>query len=133
MNEELKQECITRMQILKLDKGCIEAFKNNNIWLSENIGALYELDEEEKAIVDKFEQAHTKCKVYHIIHNLFEFGNCYTLLYVDLEEKEYWEEERKELADGYAFTYVENTTDEWCSEFGSVYVKPSFGGVMRLS
>lgn len=134
MNEDLKQECLTRMVILKLDKSCINAFKNDNIvWESEGYGALYELNDKEKAIVDEFELAHTKCKVYHVIHNIFEFGECYTLLYVDLDEANLWEEERKELSEGYAFTYVKNITDEWCSEFGSVYIKPSFGGVVRLS
>lgn len=125
------QECVTRMNILKMSKTCIDEFKKNNIWLSEIVGALYELNDDEKRLVEQFENEHKNCKVYHVIHNLFEFGNCFTLLYVDLDEEDYWEEERQELADGYAFTYVINTTCEWCSEFGSVYVVPAFGGVVR--
>ena len=68
-----------------------------------------------------------------MIHNLFDFGECYTLLYADLDEQDSWQEELKELADGYAFSYVKNVTEEYFSEFGSVFVQPMLGGVIRLS
>jgi hypothetical protein len=37
------------------------------------------------------------------------------------------------LKDGYACAYVMNLDDEWCSEFGSIGIKPQFGGVVRTA
>lgn len=129
----ITNECITRMELLKLDKACIDAFKENKIWESELCGALYELNDDEMKIVKEFEEKHKTCKVYHVIHNIFEFGDCYTLLYVDSEEEDFWQEERNEILEGYVFTYVKNVDCDWCSEFGSVYVEPRCGGLVRLS
>ena len=128
--EERFDEAIERMKLLKLDKQCINAFKEGKVWESEGYGALYELNAEEQKLVDDF-QASTGCLVYHMIHNKFEFGECYSILYVS-KNKDEWQQDKEDIEDGYVFAYVENIDDPWCSEFGSIAIKPQFGGLMRL-
>ena len=124
-------EAIERMKLLKLDKDCIEAFTKGKVWESEGFGALYQLRDEEQMIVDKFEAHHKDCLVYHMIHNVYEFGECYSMLYVS-SDKEEWEDDKANIKEGYVFAYVENVDDPWCSEFGSIAIRPSFGGLIRL-
>lgn len=127
----MREECIKRMEMLKLDRHCINAFKRGEIWESEGYGALYELNDKEKKMVEEFEKNNPGCMVYHLIHNVFEFGECYSMLFVGNEVGE-WELEKEELREGYVFSYVKNVTDEYCSEFGSIVVRPSFGGLIRI-
>ena len=129
--KERFNEAIKRMKLLKLDTSCIEAFCAGNVWESEGFGALYQLSDEEQMIVDKFEAHHKDCLVYHMIHNVYEFGECYSILYVSPDKAE-WKRDKEDIKDGYVFAYVENVDDPWCSEFGSIAVKPSIGGLMRL-
>lgn len=129
--EERFIEAIERMKLLKLDKGCIEAFVKGKVWESEGFGALYELTDEEQKIVDKFEKEHEGCLVYHMIHNLFEFGECYSMLYVS-NDKEEWEQDKQDIKEGYIMAYVENIDTPYFSEFGTIAIKPSFGGLVRI-
>ena len=129
--EERFEEAIKRMKLLKLDKQCIEAFTKGKVWESEGFGALYEVNDKEQFIIDKFEAHHKDCLVYHMIHNVYEFGECYSMLYVS-SDKEEWEDDKANIKDGYVFAYVENIDNDWCSEFGSIAVKPSIGGLVRL-
>lgn len=129
--EERFIEAIERMKMLKLDKGCIEAFTKGKVWESEGYGALYEVNDEEQKIIDKFEASHEGCLVYHMIHNVYEFGECYSMLYVSSDTDE-WQSDKDDIKEGYVFAYVENVDSDWCSEFGSIAIKPSFGGLVRL-
>ena len=132
VQNKIFEECIRRMKKLKLSENCINAFKNGTIWESEGIGALYELNEEERKIVETFEKENEGYKVYHVIHNNTEFGELYNLLYVDtyFEEWKYFEED---LEYGSTFAYVYNKTTDYCSEFGFIGVKSSIGGLVRIS
>jgi len=133
MTNQQEAEILERMKLLKLDKSCINAlFKNHKVWESEGFGALYEINEEEQKIVDKFQKEHKGCYVYHMIHNIFEFGECYSILYVSPDTDE-WQQDKEDISEGYVFAYVYNKTDEWCSEFGSIAVKSQFGGLVRIS
>lgn len=129
--EERFIEAIERMKLLKLDNPCIEAFTKGNVWESEGYGALYEVNDEEQKLIDNFEKNHKGCLVYHMIHNKFEFGECYSMLYVS-SNKEEWESDKEDIKNGYVFAYVENVDTPWCSEFGSIAVKSQFGGLIRL-
>ena len=131
MEDKIFNECLRRMEKLNLSKQCINAFKKGKVWESENIGALYELNEEEQKIVDNFEREHENYRVYHVIHNLFEFGEVYSLLYVDTELEE-WEYFDSDLQDNITFVYAYNKTDNNCSEFGSIGVKSNIGGLVRI-
>ncbi len=126
-----KEEAIKRMEILNMSRQCINAFKKGIVWESEGIGALYECNDDEKKLIKEFEQEHEGCIVYHMIHNMFEFGECYTILYVSSEKSE-WKQDIKDLSEGYAFAYVKNIDDDFCSEFGTVMLKPNIGGLIRV-
>lgn len=93
-------------------------------------GCLYEVNEDEQKIIDEFESKHGGL-VYHMIHNMTEFGELYTILYVSKDISE-WTADRYDLEDGLAFAYVKNVTDDWCSEFGTVSIRPSIGGLVRI-
>ena len=131
-NEKQYQEALVRMTMLRLDKHCIKAFQNGEIWESEGIGALYELEEKEQQIVEDFKKEHPECLVYHLIHNKFEFGECYTILFVSNYEEE-WKRDKEDIQQGYVFSYVKNVDYEDCSEFGTVFVKSNIGGLIRIS
>lgn len=126
-----KAEAIERMKMLKMSKQCIDAFSRGIVWESEGIGALYECNDDEKALIKAFEKSHEGCIVYHMIHNMTEFGELYTMLYVSPNEEE-WAEDHEDIKNGYAMAYVRNVTDEFCSEFGTVAIKPSIGGLVRI-
>lgn len=129
--EERFIEAIERMKLLKLDNSCIEAFVKGKVWESEGYGALYEVNQKEQKLIDNFEKNHPNCLVYHMIHNIFEFGECYSMLYVssDIEE---WEQDKDDIKDGYTFAWVENVDLDWCSEFGTIAIKSQFGGLVRI-
>ena len=129
--KERFDEAIERMKLLKLDKQCIEAFTKGKVWESEGFGALYQLSDEEQKIIDKFEANNEDCLVYHMIHNKYEFGECYSILYVS-PDKDEWEDDKANIKDGYIMAYVENIDTPCFSEFGSIAVKPSIGGLVRL-
>ena len=126
-----KQEALTRMKMLKLHSNIIKEFdKDGIVNLSENGGFLYWLNSDQQAIVDEFEAEHDAL-VYHVIHNYTEFGELYSILYVSKYEEE-WDDDRNGLKDGCAFVYVKNINYDFCSEFGSIGIRPQFGGLVRL-
>ena len=131
MEEKIFNECLERMEILKLSKQCISAFKNGKIWESESIGALYEVNEEEQGIINNFEKEHEGYKVYHLIHNITDFGELYNIFYVSTDINE-WEQDKEDLKQDYAFVYVYNKSADWCSEFGSIAIKKNIGGLIRI-
>ena len=125
-----KQEAIDRMKMLKLSENIIREFEKEGIVnLSKNGGCLYWLDSDQQAIVDEFETEYDAL-VYHVIHTYTQFGKLYSLLYVSKYEDE-WEYDRDDLQQGYPIVYVKNASDDTCSEFGSIGVRPQFGGVVR--
>lgn len=131
IQEKIFDECLRRMHELQLSSTCIDAFKKGIVWESEGIGALYELNNEEKQIVENFEKEHQGYKVYHVIHNIFEFGEVYSLLYVDnnFDEWHYFDED---LQSNITFVYAYNKDDDFCSEFGSIGIKKNIGGLIRI-
>ena len=129
--EDLKQEALKRMKLIKLSPQCIRAFETRNkVWTSER-GMLYEDDDVQK-MVEAFEKEHPVYLVYHGAHTVFEFGDCYSFFLVS-PYKEDWQMETDDLKDGYAFCYVKNINDDFCSEFGTIAFKSMFGGVCRVS
>ncbi len=127
--EQKKVEALKRMAFLQLHPNTLKEFKQNVVNYSESYGILYWLDEKWTTLVKDFEIKH-KALVYHVIHNYTEFGELLTLLYVGDDQDE-WENDWEDLKLGYACAYVVNLDDDWCSEFGSVGIKPQFGGLVR--
>lgn len=130
--EMQKQEALERMKMLQLHKNAINEFRIQGVVnLSERFGVLYWLNEQQQQIVKDFEIRH-HAVVYHAIHNFTEFGEMLALLFVSSYQEE-WEEEQEELQRGMAIAYVKNLDDENCSEFGSIGIQPSFGGLRRTA
>jgi len=126
-----KKEAIERMETLKLSKNVISEFKNDVLYISENGGYLYYLDEKQQKAVDEFVAEHEHITPYHVIRSNTEFGELLSVLIVSGYEEE-WEMDREDLKDGYVFTYVINLDAPYCSEFGSIMTKPSIGGLVRV-
>lgn len=130
--EKKKEEAIARMKQLKLHTNVITEFEKENILnLSENGGFLYWLTDEQKSFVKEFEENHNAL-VYHVIHDYTEFGELLTFLYISDYEED-WNIDREDLTGGYACAYVKNLDDEMCSEFGGIYFKTQFGGLVRTA
>jgi hypothetical protein len=130
--QEQKIEAIERMKLLKLHENPIRDFeKEDVINQSEHGGILYWLDDKQIELVKEFETKHNAV-VYHVIHNYTDIGEMISLLYVS-DKKQEWGYDRDDLKDGYACAYVINLDDEWCSEFGSIGIKPQFGGLVRTA
>lgn len=123
------EEAVLRMKKLKLHNDVLSDFqKEGKLYRSEG-GNLYWLNEQEQRIVEEW-QNKTGCMVYHVIKNRMIFGLCYSLLYVSPDQEE-WELDRVCLDEGYPLVYIKNIDDERYLEFGSIGVKPMYGGVIR--
>lgn len=136
--EQMKQEAIKRMKQLKLMADVVNDFeKNGRVYYSERQNkffnaVLYWLDNqkewEEK--VKKFEEEHN-CLVYHCQLTHLEFGDVLSLLFVSSNEKE-WPLDMEDLKNNYAFAYCLDLSGPF-SEFGTIGLKPSMGGVVRTA
>ena len=126
MKEEMKKEAINRMKMLKLHLNIIKEFSNEGILNLSLNAALYYLNDKQLARVQEFEQQYHTL-VYHVIQN----GQMLSFLYVSQHTEE-WEYDRSDLKEGYPFVYVANLTDEICSEFGHIEIRPCVGGVIRI-
>lgn len=130
--EQKKAEAINRMKALKLYPNIIKEFEKENIInKSEQNGSVWWLDSDEKELISDFENEHNAL-VYHVIHCNTVFGDLLNILYVSDYEEE-WELDRTDIKEGCALAYVKNLTDDFCSEFGSIGIEPTFGGVRRVA
>lgn len=131
--EVMKLEALKRMKMLRIYPNAVRDFKKKArvINKSEGYGALYWLDDEEKEIVKNFEKE-SGGMVYACILNCLEFGECLSMLFVSKNEEE-WQMDRDDIMGGYAFAYVYNKTYPDCSEYGTIGIKPSFGGLIRTA
>lgn len=133
IKERMKEEALKRMKLLGMHKNAISEFeKENRLNKSVMYGMLFWLMEEEKQLVNQW-QEETGNLVYHVIENQFEFGHCYSFLYISKYEEE-WEMDR-ELMMKYniQYAYVMNTDDDMCSEFGTIGILSKAGGIMRIA
>lgn len=130
--KEQVKEALKRMKKLKLIDNVVKEFEDEGkLNLSELGGILYWLNDEENAMVRAWEKE-TGNMVYHVIKNNMEFGLCYSFLYVS-PDKEEWERDNEDLEAGYALAYVKNVTCTEYSEYGSIGIKPNFGGLRRTA
>ena len=130
LREKQKQEAIERMKMLKIYSQAIKEFeKENVINVSEHGGILFWLDDEQQEMIKRFEEKYNAV-VYHVIHNYTEFGELYSLLYVSQHENE-WEYDKDDIKHNIALCYVVNKDEGNFSEFGSIGIKPQYGGVIR--
>ncbi len=127
--EEQKAEALKRMQLWGIIPDAIKQFKNDDKVMVSEQGMLYWLNDEQAEAVKKFEEQ-SGALVYMVIRNKFEFGECWSMLYVS-DDNEKWEYDIDDITEGYAFVYVKNIDDDTCSEYGTIGVKARYGGLVR--
>lgn len=136
LREKQKQEGLARLKMLNVSGSVTRGFTSGTIFYSERQnrmfdGILYWLSNEDRYVeeVSKFEKEHNAL-VYHAQLSHTEFGDLLALLFVGKDERD-WEDDKNDLKQGQAFSYVINLEDTSLSEFGSIGVEPKNGGVSR--
>lgn len=132
MKELMREEALKRMKFLNMHENVISEFKREGK-LNKTVtkGILYWLSEEEMEMVKAWEEE-TGNVVFHVMENKFEFGHCYSFLYISKYQEE-WEMDMELMKDNICYAYVKNVDDEICSEYGTVGILPIFGGVIRVA
>lgn len=129
--EEQKIEALERMRRWGIIYDAIQQFKNEDRVMRSEGGILYWLNEEQEKAVKEFEEEYGAL-VYAVIWNNTEFGELLSMLYVG-NEKDYWDQDKEDMKDGYAYAYVKNVTDETSSECGMIGVASRYGGLVRTA
>ena len=129
-----KEVAISAMKSLDIYAPYIKKFeKDGTVTLFERFGGYYIDEYNEPELLKKIRafEEETGSLVYAVTHNIFEFGECYSFLIISKYEEE-WSMTLEEVKDSYAFSYVWNKTDDYCSEFGTIAVKSFGGGIARV-
>ena len=118
---------------LGMHENVLAEFNAGTINASESGGILYWANEHETETVTKL-QSDGKV-VWHIIRGIFVLGGvdecemtCYLLATDEDTDRLVFEDGDYEV-----FAYVENLSWPDCSEYGYIYVRPSFGGLVRIA
>ena len=132
--EERKIKAIELLEKLDIYKPYIKGFRESDkVCFFERFGG-YWVDQEPE-IYNKMKEIEKQfnCTVYAITHEFTEFGECYSFLLVTNYKSEWKNLVVTENGTHYAFAYVWNKDDEWCSELGTVGVKSFGGGITRVA
>lgn len=131
--ESKKLKAMEYMKQLDIYKPYIEGFKKeNDVCLFEQFGGYWAFQFPE--VADKIKELEEKynCTVYAVTHEFTEFGECYDFLIVTDYEEEWDYLLESNGNNHYAFAYVWNKDDDWCSEFGTIAIKSFGGGIKRI-
>lgn len=91
--------------------------------------------DQEPEIYNKMKEIEAKfgCLVYALTHEISNLGETLTMLCVPKDNDGVDDViGRFNHNEFYAFAYVWNKSDDWCSEFGDVVVKSFGGGIKRI-
>ena len=130
-----KEVAISAMKSLDILPAYINKFKKDGtITLFERFACFYIEEDNEPELLKKIKEfeAEYGSIVYAVTHTFTEFGELYEFLHISKYEEE-WEMTLEDVKDGYAFSYVWNKTNEWCSEFGTITVRSFGGGIKRMA
>lgn len=129
-----KEVALSAMKSLNILPAYINKFKKDGtITLFERFGGYYIEEYNEPELLKKIREfeAEYGSIVYAVTHTFTQFGELYEFLCISKYEEE-WEDTLEDVKEGYAFSYVWNKTDEWCSEFGTIAVQSFGGGIKRV-
>lgn len=90
--------------------------------------------DQELELLEKIKEIESKYNVYvyAVTHEYTDFGEIYDMLIVP-EDKDGWDDLLYFADKGvYAYAYCWNKSDEWCSEFGDIFVQCFGGGIRRI-
>ena len=133
-HEERKIKAIEIMEKMDIYKLYIKGFRESDkVCFFERFGGFWV--DQEPEIYNKMKQIEKEynCTVYAITHEFTQFGECYSFLLVTNYKSEWKNLVVTENGTHYAFAYVWNKDDEWCSELGTVGVKSFGGGITRVA
>lgn len=130
--KEIAVECLQKLDIYK---PYIRRFEVAGIpCFFERFGGFYA--DQEPELWDKIKEVEKEfgCLVYAVTHELFTFGECWSMLCVSKHTKEVRDCLLSAGRPGtfYAFTYVWNKSDDLLSEFGDIAVQAFGGGIRRI-
>ena len=132
--EERKTKAIEIMKQLKIYEPYIDGFKNNNdVCFYERFAGFWAWQDKELASKIKELEEEYNCTVYAVTHSYTDFGECYDFLLIT-DYKEEWQDLLTDCKNNtyYAFSYVWNKDDDWCSEFGDITIQSFGGGIRRV-
>ena len=133
MNNKQKAKAIEIMKQMDIYKPYIEGFeKEDKVCFFEMYGGFWVYQEPEVEAKMKELEKEYGCKIYAITHEYTQFGECYSFLLVSKYEEEWEMCAVSDRNKHYAFAYVWNKDDDWCSEFGTVAVQSYGGGIKRI-
>ena len=132
--EQRKEKAIELLQKLDIYKPYINGFKKSNeICYYERFAGFWAWQDEKltKKINEIEEKYH--CTVYAVTHEYAEFGECFDFLIVPNDSDD-WQDLISNYNQNtfYAFAYVWNKDDDYCSEFGDILIQSAFGGIRRI-
>lgn len=132
--KELKENAVKHLEQIGSYRPYTNAFKKGIITMYEGYGGYYIDNEEElKAKIKEVESLY-KGKVYAVIHSMTNFGEMYSMLWASgYEEDADFDVEENGCGTYYVLAYVWNKTYDYCSEFGTIMVKPALGGLLRVA
>lgn len=135
MNDAKKNKAIELMKKLDIYKPYIDGFeKSGHVCFFESFGGFWV--EQEQLIVNKIKELEEKynCLVYAVTHEMTSIGEMYDFLIVSAYPEE-WDDTLLPAGDGlfYAYAYVWNVDDDYCSEFGDIVVRSFGGGIKRIA
>ena len=143
LKEQQKNEAINRLRLLQMNfellENVVTEFEQDDIlYYSEYInknaqGILYYISNSEELTntIKEFEDKH-QAKVYHAILTPLTYGWMLSLLYVSQYTEE-WQRDRNELSEGLPLAYCMNLDDSTTSEFGTIQIERSNGGITRVA
>ena len=133
MEQKQKAKAIEIMKQMDIYEPYINGFeKQDKVCFFEQFGGFWVYQEPEVEAKMKELQKKYGCMVYAITHEYTQFGECYSFLIVSKYKEEWDRCVVSEKIKHYAFAYVWNKDDDWCSEFGTVVVQSFGGGIKRI-
>ena len=133
MEQKQKAKAIEIMKQMDIYKPYINGFeKQDKVCFFEQFGGFWVYQEPEVEAKMKELEKKYGCMVYAITHEFTQFGECYSFLIVTKYKEEWNRCVVSEKNKHYAFAYVWNKDDDWCSEFGTVVVQSFGGGIKRI-
>ena len=133
MEQKQKAKAIEIMKQMDIYKPYINGFeKQDKVCFFEQFGGFWVYQEPEVEAKMKELEKKYGCIVYAITHEFTQFGECYSFLIVSKYKEEWDRCVVSEKNKHYAFAYVWNKDDDWCSEFGTVVVQSFGGGIKRI-
>lgn len=130
-----KEKAIELMKKLDIYKPYISGFENSGrACFFENYGGFWV--DQEPLILSKIKELEEKynCLVYAVTHEMTSIGEMYDFLIVSAYPEE-WDDTLLPAGNSsfYAYAYVWNVDDDYCSEFGDIVVHSFGGGIKRIA